>query len=421
MTYEQALEWVHGLKRLGAAPGLARMQKLMAALGNPQQRLRFVHVAGTNGKGSVTTMVAAIAAHAGYRVGANISPYVMDFTERFQINAVNIAPQRLAQVLDKVRTAAEKLAEAPIEFEAVTAAALLYFAEEACDLVCLEAGIGGRLDASNIIENTLVACITKVGLDHTEILGPCLADIAAEKCGIIKPGCVVVCDAEQPPEAAEVIARMAAEKQCKLVVPKLDALERVRKTPLYINSIIYRGQPVEVPFMGRHQALNAAMALEAAAVLAQKGYAISPAQMAEGVAAARIPARIEVLQREPLVLLDGAHNVDSAKALAGVLEEAGLRHWTAVAGMLDGKDVQGVMRLLARYVDVLYTVTPDSPRAVPAEGLAQQVKGLFGRVQACENVAEALGRALLAEDKKVLIFGSFYLAQTAKKYFSDNS
>lgn len=422
MDYEKALAWVHGLKRFALAPGLERMRKLMAALWNPQRQLRFVHVAGTKGKGSVTTMLASAIKAAGYTVGLNVSPYVVDFRERFQIGGEMISETRLAKVLSEVRCAAEALGEPVIEFEAVTAAALLYFAQERCDLVCLEAGLGGRLDSTNIVENTLVACVARIGLDHTAILGGTVAEIAAEKCGIFKPGCQVVCYPRQPAEALRVIRQQAAEKQCALTVADVpERMDQVGDSGLSIYR--YKSVRFELPAAGEHQALNAAVAAEATWALRGHGYVISDAHIAQGIRAARIPARIEFLRRHPPVIVDSAHNVDSAEALAAFLKEAGFSNLTAVAGMLDDKDSESVLDLVAPYIGRLYTAQPDSLRALPAAVLADRARksGGFAAVTACKSIDTAIKMALEDGGSGLLVFGSFYLAANARKILSNNS
>ncbi|NLW80018.1 MAG: bifunctional folylpolyglutamate synthase/dihydrofolate synthase [Ruminococcaceae bacterium] len=420
MDYEQALAWVHGLKRFAPAPGLERMRKLMAALGNPQGRLRFVHVAGTNGKGSVVTMLANIVKAAGYTVGANVSPYVVDFRERFQVGGEMISETRLAEILGKVRRAVEALAEPVIEFEAVTAAALLWFAEEGCDLVCLEAGIGGRLDSTNVVENTLVACLTRIGLDHTAILGESIEAITAEKCGIFKPGCRVVCYPQQPGAALSVIQKHAAEKQCTLTVAEMpEPLPDAGTMHPYLYK--YKRLRLEPALVGAHQALNAAVVAETAWALRRHGYSIADADIEQGVRETRLPARIELLRRQPSVIVDGAHNVDSASALAAFLEREHLSNLTAVAGILDDKDAGQVLELMAPYVGSLCTVRPDSPRALDAVALAARAVALgYTRVTPYESIEAALNAAVKGE-RGVLVFGSFYLAARARQILSEYS
>ena len=272
MTTQQAIEALHALPRLGqGAPGLARMQNLMDHLGNPEKDLQCIHIAGTNGKGSLAAMTSSILIAAGYKTGLTISPYVVDFRERFQIDGEMIPPRTLASLAQKVLDAIDAIelegGEIPVQFEAVTALALLWFAREKCDLVVLETGLGGRCDATNIVPNKLVAAITKIGLDHTEILGDTLDKIAAEKAGIIKEGCAVV----NYPETNTVI-----------ITPEMDDIRLLRGKRLE-NRIDYGGYKACLQFPGAHQANHAAMAVEIALALWREfGYDISDDAIEQG-------------------------------------------------------------------------------------------------------------------------------------------
>lgn len=412
MNYLEALEWVHSLGRMAGRPGLERMEQLMGALGDPQQELKFVHVAGTNGKGSAVMMTASILKEAGYRTGANISPFVLDFRERFLIDGEMVEHKRLAQVLTKVRRAAETLEVPPLEFEVVTAAALVYFAEEKCDIVCLECGMGGKNDYTNIIENTVLAYIMRVGYDHMEVLGSSLTAIAAEKCGIFKNRCPVICYPEQPQEAMLEILKQASEKECPLTVPNVGDIVLYKGKPLETR-INYGGYEVYLPFPGRHQALNAAVVIEGVLELWRHGYAIEDEHIVRGIEKTRFPARIEVLRRKPLFILDGAHNEDSAHALAAALCAAKLDGLTAVAGILDDKQADGILSMLAPYISTLYAVAPPSPRAIPAEQLADIARKYIRNSYVCDDVETAL--ELAQEDgNQVLVFGSLYLASQVR-------
>lgn len=428
MQYDEALAWVHALPRLAERPGVENTRTLLQKLGNPEKSLRFVHIAGTNGKGSTTVMLASILKAAGYKTGANISPYVLDFRERFLLNGEMISREALAQLLSEVRTAAEGQTSL-VEFDVVTAAALLWFAREQCDIVCMEVGLGGRLDSTNAIENTLVACVTAIGKDHTELLGDTLAAIAAEKCGIFKNRCKVVCYPNQPPEAFAVIAAQAETAHCPLTVPELQDFYFYKAQP-FENRINYGGYDLVVPFPGRHQAFNACVALEAALALCEpnpdnpahaNGYDISDKAIIDGIAAARFPARIEVLCRRPLVLLDGAHNPGGAQALADTLRTAGQRGLVGVMGVLEGKQPEEMLRTLAPYFSELYCVTPDSPRALPAQTLADLARESCHsckQIAACDDVAQAVKRARRRAEESgagLVVCGSLYLAAQARK------
>lgn len=420
MQYEEALAWVHSLPRLCSAPGPQNERALLQALGRPQDALKFVHVAGTNGKGSAVLMLASVLKAAGLRVGATVSPFVLDFRERFQLNGEMISREACASILTQVRGALEQMPPAQreqiAEFDAVTAAALLWFAQQGCDIVCLETGLGGRLDATNAVDNTLVACIMAIGKDHTELLGHTYAGIAAEKCGIFKPGCSVVAYPAQPEEAMRQIEACAAAAHCPLCVPQLEDFHFYRGRP-FENRVNYGGYDLEVPFAGRHQAYNAAVMVQAALALCEHGFDISDDAIMQGIAAARNPARIEVLQRRPLVILDGMHNPDGARALADVLRAGRVQGLTAVMGVLQGKGEAEMLRALSPHLARVYAVQPPSPRALPAGQLAAAARQVCGQVSVWQDVPLAVQDALRTCQGGVLICGSLYLAAQVRPMF----
>ena len=417
MNYEEALAWVHRLPRLAQHPGVENTHRLLAKLGDPQKQLKFVHIAGTNGKGSAAAMLSCVLRSAGYRVGTSVSPYVLDFRERFQVNGKMVAPDVLAALLGDVRAAADALRadgwDSLVEFDAVTAAALLWFAREQCDIVCLEVGLGGRLDSTNAIENTLVACIMHIAKDHMELLGDTEEKIAAEKCGILKNRCTAVAYPEQPRAAMDEIVLRAQKAGCPLVIPELKDLRIYRARPLE-NRVNYGGYDLTIPFPGRHQACNAAVVVEAALALCEKGFDIPDEAIMNGIANTRFPARIEVLRRRPLVIVDGAHNPDGARALAATLRGAGLLGLTAVLGLLNGKQPQQVLAALAPCFSRVYTVRADSPRALSAEALAALAGRHFTKVTPCASVAEALRLAQGDAPNGLVVCGSLYLAAEAR-------
>ena len=417
MQYEEALAWVHSLPRLCSAPGPQNERALLQALGRPQDALKFVHVAGTNGKGSAVLMLASVLKAAGLRVGATVSPFVLDFRERFQLNGEMISREACAGILTQVRGALEPAQREQIaEFDAVTAAALLWFAQQRCGIVCLETGLGGRLDATNAVDNTLVACIMAIGKDHTELLGHTYAGIAAEKCGIFKPGCSVVAYPAQPEEAMRQIEACAAAANCPLCVPQPEDFHFYRGRP-FENRVNYGGYDLEVPFAGRHQAYNAAVVVQAALALCEHGFDISDDAIMQGIAAARNPARIEVLQRRPLVILDGMHNPDGARALADVLRAGHVQGLTAVMGVLQGKGEAEMLCALSPHLARVYAVQPSSPRALPAGQLAAAARQVCGQVSVWQDVPLAVQDALRTCQGGVLICGSLYLAAQVRPMF----
>ena len=425
MTTQQAIEALHALPRMGqGAPGLARMQNLCDHLGNPEKELQCIHIAGTNGKGSLAAMTSSILTAAGYKTGLTISPYVVDFRERFQIDGEMIPPRTLANLTEKVLDAIDAIeaegGEKPVEFEAVTALAFLWFAREKCDLVVLETGLGGRCDATNVVPHKLVAAITKIGYDHMEVLGDTLDKIAAEKAGIIKEGTVVVNYPDQPAEAMGPILTAAAEAHTSIITPDKDDLTLLRGKRLE-NRIDYGGYRAALGLPGTHQANHAAMAVEIALALWREfGYDISDDAILQGLAAARMPARIEVLRRHPLLLLDGCHNPDGAKMLAVTLTRADFEeNLVGVLGVLADKDYKEMLSDLAPCFAKVYTVTPNCPRALSAEDLQKEAR-FHMDAEAADNVPDALRKAIDYADENnlagVVVCGSLYLAAEARPW-----
>ncbi len=425
MTTQQAIEALHALPRLGSGqPGLARMQSLLAHLGNPEKDLPCIHIAGTNGKGSLAAMTASILTAAGYKTGLTISPYVVDFRERFQIDGAMIPARTLAALAQTVLAAADAIrqegGDPPVQFEAVTALALLWFAKEKCDFVVLETGLGGRYDATNAVPRKLVAAITRIGYDHQELLGDTLAEIAAEKAGIIREGCPVVCYPDQPDEAMGPILTAAAEAHTALITPDKEDIRCLPGKRLE-NRIDYGGYRAALGLPGAHQANHAAMAVEIALALWREyGYEIPDDAIETGLAAARMPARIEVLRRRPLLLLDGCHNPDGAKALAETLHAAKYEeNLVAVLGMLADKDYKTMLETLAPCFAKAYTVTPDCPRALSGADLQREAR-FYMDAEAAPTVPRALRAAVrYAEDHNlagVVVCGSLYLAAEARPW-----
>lgn len=423
MTTQQAIEALHALPRMGqGAPGLARMQNLCDHLGNPEKELQCIHIAGTNGKGSLAAMTSSILTAAGYKTGLTISPYVVDFRERFQIDGEMIPPRTLANLTEKVLDAIDAIeaegGEKPVEFEAVTALAFLWFAREKCDLVVLETGLGGRCDATNVVPHKLVAAITKIGYDHMEVLGDTLDKIAAEKAGIIKEGTVVVNYPDQPAEAMGPILTAAAEAHTSIITPDKDDLTLLRGKRLE-NRINYGGYRAALGLPGTHQANHAAMAVEIALALWREfGYDISDDAILQGLADARMPARIEVLRRHPLLLLDGCHNPDGAKMLAVTLTRADFEeNLVGVLGVLADKDYKDMLSDLAPCFAKIYTVTPNCPRALSAEELQKEAR-FHTDAEAADSVADAIRKAVDYADENnlagVVVCGSLYLAAEAR-------
>jgi len=408
VNYTETMEYIHSLKQFGVKPGLHRIRRLMELLGNPQDNLKCVHVAGTNGKGSTATMLSMVLRQAGYKTGLFISPFILDFRERMQINGAMIPKEELCAVMDEVRAAREQVeGELPNEFETITAAGLLWFSRQNCDVVVLEVGLGGRYDATNIIPPPLAAVITTIDLDHTQILGDRVETIAAEKCGIIKPRTPVVCCPDQNPDALGVIMEYCAQNGSVLHMGSLNGIE-VKDSGLDGSHIVVDGKPLWIPLVGRHQIANCLTVLSAVEVLAQKGFALPWSAVEGGIANTRFPARLEILSREPLVIVDGAHNPSGARALADALQLLQGRPITALCGMLADKDWTTSVGLVCSHCSRVVAVTPDNPRALDGGILAAEAD-LYCPSHIAKTLQEGWRLAKSFGDP-VLVWGSLYLA-----------
>lgn len=423
MTDEQAVVWLDGRERLGTGKQAQATQLLAARLGNPQDALRFVHITGTNGKGSTAAMIASILNEAGIRAGLFVSPHVETFAERITVAGQPLPQGMLGEVTAKVKAVSDELETQGVyatEFQLITVVAFLCFVQLDCQLVCLEVGIGGALDSTNIVTTTQVACFTHIGLDHTEILGDTVEKITEDKCGILKPGCIAVSYPLQRPSVDAIIARRCKEMGVPLRQPQARDIYLLRET-LAENYINYGGYEVRLKLHGSHQAANCAVAIEAALALCDKGWDISDEAIIAGLEKAALPARAEVLQTSPLILLDGGHNQDSAEALATLLKATRIPPLTGVIGILADKNRDEVLKAWEGCFDQVYTVTPPhTPRALDADTLALEASQHFSRVEACASLELALQKAK-ARGKGFCVCGSFYLAGAARLLLTGQS
>lgn len=417
MSQRDPVAFYHSLLRFGVQPGLERIEALCAKLGNIQVKIPAVHIAGTNGKGSTATEIACILQAAGYKTGLYTSPYVIDFRERMQIDGEMISPQALREVTAPVEEAIGELNAAgvyPTEFEAITAAAFLWFYKESCDIMVLETGLGGRYDATNIIKKPAACVITSISFDHTAILGDTLAKIAWEKGGIIKRGVPVVTAASQAPEALQVIRSCCDLAGAPLLLPDENALFSAPEPSGAGQTVLWEGKRIFIAFPGAHQRQNAALALTAAQTLRAQGLRIPDAAIEAGLSAARIPARTELLCRDPVVLLDGSHNPGSIAALADVLPHlTGGRKVCAVMGMMADKDCANVLDLILPYFDRVIAVTPSNPRAMPAKEFAALIRNRNKPCAVMDPPQAAVAAALEEIDREtgaLVVCGSLYLA-----------
>lgn len=414
MDYQQALAFIHSRHAVGQKVELRNITHLLERLGNPHKQLKFVHVAGTNGKGSTSTYTAAALTKAGYHTGLFISPYVIEFRERIQLDGQMIPKEELAQVTASVKEAVESLdalGERCTEFETVTAIAMVWYARKQADIVVLEVGLGGRIDPTNVIDRALVSVITSIGYDHTDVLGDTLGEIAAQKCGIFRPGGRVVAYPNQAPEAMAVIKQKAVELSCALTLPDPQAAA-LCKMDLFGEEMDYKGLSLRVPLIGKHQILNCITAVETLFQLRELGFVIPDAAIQEGIAGVRFPARMEVLCRDPLVILDGAHNPSGLAALASALDLVPSQRVCAVIAMMRDKDCEQALSLLLPKVSRVMAVSASNPRSHTGESLAAICRRYCGQVDFRESAQEGLKAALiqLEPGEALVICGSLYLA-----------
>ena len=419
MDYKQALEYINGVSWLGSKPGLERITELLARLGNPQAALRFVHVAGTNGKGSISAMLASVLKKAELTVGLYTSPYVNRFNERMQINCKPIEDSEVAQLVEEIKLHADAMDDHPTEFEMMTAVAFLWFSRRKCDIVVLEVGLGGRLDATNVISCPDCCVIANIGLDHTAVLGSTLEEIACEKAGIIKEGCSVVMY-QQFSEVMEVIRDVCYERNAELTVPDFDDI-----SPEFNSRdgqvFSYGGEAYAIPLLGEHQLKNAATVLETVNILRKQGWQIGHEAVEAGLYAVSWPARFEIVHSEPWFVVDGGHNPQCAQALS-----ASLREYfpddrrVLLMGVLRDKDYVGIVKTLAPLFDAFVTVTPETPRALPGEKLAQLFAEYGKEVQVCASIEEGVRTAMDIADElegMVCACGSLYICGNIRACF----
>lgn len=413
MQYSDALEFIHSIARFGSKPGLRRVTMLLERMGNPQDKLKFIHVAGTNGKGSTSTMLSHIFAKSGYKTGLYISPFVIDFRERIQLNNEMISERDLIDSTALVKAhwdALDAIGETPTEFEVVVAIAMDYFLKKECDIVILEVGMGGRFDATNVIKKPVCSVITSIGLDHTEYLGETISEIALTKCGIIKPDGITVCYSPQLPEVMEIIAKVCEENRNKLLTGG-DA--EVLSMDISGSRVKYDGLELKIPLLGAHQVSNAAVVVEAVKAARLSGFKISDGDITAGIAGTVFPSRLEILSENPqLVLLDGAHNNSGAAALEAAIKMLGGRRIHAVAGFSSDKDVDGILKLILPHCHSFTAFQSENHRSMPCLKILSFAQKYCGSTYIAGTAEAAVIQPLArcSGDDIVLIFGSLYLA-----------
>lgn len=423
ITYEQAMDFINTIPYIGQRDGVNRVRPLLHLLGDPQQKLKTVHIAGTNGKGSTATMTASVLRDAGLKTGLFISPYVEDFRERIQLDGRWISKEELAAEADILIPLFRQLqaqGQAVTEFEFDTAMTLHYFVEQGCDAAVLEAGMGGRLDATNAIPAPAVCALTSISYDHTKYLGDTLDQIAAAKCGILKQGARAAVYPKQAPEAMETILAACQEKGIAPNIPDLSKLEILSCNELGAE-IRYQGRPLTIPLLGEHQIYNALTVCAICEELELAGWPVSWQNVSRGIGRASFGGRQEVVARRPLCMIDGAHNPDGVDSLCRALDTIYKgRKLTVVMGMLADKDYRYGLAQLARRADRFIAVTPAyAPRALPAREAARLAAEYCAQVEVVEDPAQAAAqaRAQAGPEDLVLACGSLYMIGDAKRGF----
>ena len=416
-TIEETLAYIHNVKWMGSKPGLSRTIELLSKLGNPEKHLKFVHVAGTDGKGSTSSYIASVLQKAGYVTGLYTSPYIIKFNERMQINGQMISDDELIELTDIVRPIADAMEDPPTEFEMITALGMLWFYRKKCDIVVLEVGMGGELDSTNVIDTPEVAVITSMGFDHVAFLGPTMTEIANAKAGIIKENGLVASYGTNP-EADEVFRARCIEKNCELHECDFDKLNIV-SSDLTGSTFDYKQyRDVRISLAGSFQPKNASLAIEAVELLRKKGYEISDENIYEGLKAVYWPGRFEVLMKNPVFILDGAHNPHGMKAAVDSLMAVGNgEKYVVIMGVMADKDVENMISLLVPISTKFFTVRPDNPRAMDAESLAELIRKCGGEAESTTDTDDAVKKAVeyAGENGRVVSLGSLYFSSDVRK------
>ncbi len=410
MNAQQAIEYIHSVFWKGSIPGLSRTFTLLEKMGNPQKDLKFIHIAGTNGKGSTAAMTASILRRAGYRTGLYTSPYIYKFHERMQVDGQMITDDELVAITEFVKPLADSMAESPTEFELVSCIAFEYFKRRGCDIVVLEVGMGGALDSTNVIDVPEVAVITNIGLDHTDYLGSTVEEIATTKAGIFKNGGDAVIY-RSTPSVEKVLETVCDERNVRLKKADFDGLRPISHSLEGQTFDCGEYKALRLPLLGQHQMKNAAVVLAVIETLTQKGWKISRQNIYDGLAAVTWPGRFEVVGRDPLFIIDGGHNPQCIEALVkNIGDYLTGRSVIALSGVLADKDYGEMYVPVVPLVERFICVTPPNPRRLPAQELAAHLSAAGAKATACEEIADGVKLAveLAGKDGVVLCFGSLY-------------
>lgn len=411
MNYEETLEYIHSVSWKGSVPGLERISELLELIGHPERECKFIHVAGTNGKGSTCAMLSSVLRKAGFRTGLYTSPYLIHFNERIDVDGKMIENQELCDVTEYVKKYADSMTDKPTEFELITAVGFEYFKRKKCDIVVCEVGMGGEFDATNVIPTPELAVICNIGLDHTAVLGDTLEKIAATKSGIIKEGCDVVL--YRSTESVEAVV----EKRCENVCAKLNKADFdsviLKSSNLYGQVFDFKEyKNIELPLLGEHQLKNAAVVLTAIDVLREKGWNISENNIRDGLRDVVWHGRFEILKKDPLFIADGGHNPQCIDALVKSVEKyLSGKKLTVLTGVLGDKDYHCMYKDISKYAKEFITVTPNNPRALSSNELANYLSTFQKPVTACDSIEEGVNTAFehTDDDGVILCYGSLYM------------
>lgn len=410
MNYNDALQFIHTASKLGSKLGLENISRLMERLKNPQESLNFIHIAGTNGKGTTAKTISEILMKQGYKVGLYTSPFIYKFNERMVVNGKEIPDNSLAEITSLVKEKCDEMVRDgfshPTEFEIVTAIGFMYFAMEKCDYVVLEVGLGGRLDATNVISNPLACTITYIDYDHMEYLGNTLSEIAFEKCGIIKNGAPVICYGEQHDEVLNVVEKVCKERNSTLYVA---SLPQISESGLSGSKFTYKGVEFSTKLIGSHMAKNISTAIETVNVLKKCGVEISDKAIKEGVAEVLWQGRFEIISEKPLFIIDGAHNISGILSLKKTIEDNFKdKKLTFVMGMLRDKEYAESLKEVAHLAEKIICCSVPSNRTLPGETLAEYASLYNKNSVGVSCVFDAVKMALSEESDAVIAFGSLY-------------
>lgn len=419
--FNSAMEFIEGFDK-GGKPivDLNRISALLDSIENPQNKLKYIHIAGTNGKGSVAEMCSFILIKAGYKVGLFTSPFIVEYRDRIRVNNVNISRDNLTDITRYISNYVNNLEykDSFSQFEITTAIAFEFFSRQHCDIVVLEAGIGGALDSTNIIKSPIVSIITSISYDHTNILGDTLEQIAFQKAGIIKDKRPCILSANNETEVVNTIQRYANEKKSPVIIPNFKLLQIISSTFLG-SEFDYKSKRYKMKMAGEHQIINAISVIEAMEQVKSTGFFIKDTDIFNGIESTRVFARAEALSTQPLILLDGAHNQAGMRALGKLVGSLPQKSKISIIGMLKDKNIEASIKEMLPYIKDYICIDGFHPNAVSADELALIIEKNGGQAYPIVNMKFAINEAkkMISEDSLLLICGSLYLASQVRKMF----